>query len=191
MEELLDEISAQVPLCCRACDNDTCRRRDEKCRNLRDKPLADGQQCVGLECLHRSHIPLKHTNDKAAANIDHHDNDGGDCIAFDELRCTIHRAEKIRLTLDFLTAALCLCVRDRPLIKIGIDGHLFAGHRVEGESCRHFGDTFRPLRDNNEVDNNEDDKHDKADDCIAADDEVAECCNHLTGIGIEKNQTRG
>ena len=84
-EELLDEVAAEVPLRCRTGHDDTGRRRDEQCRNLRDESLADGEQRVGLECLCRVHVALEHADDEAAADVDHHDDDRRDRIALDEL----------------------------------------------------------------------------------------------------------
>ena len=84
-EELLDEVAAEVPLRCRTGHDDTGRRRDEQRRNLRDEPLADGKQRVGLERLCRVHVALEHADDEAAADVDHHDDDRRDRIALDEL----------------------------------------------------------------------------------------------------------
>ena len=76
------------------------------------------------------------------------------------------------------------------MVEIRVDRHLFAWHRIEGETRRHFGNTFRALRDNDEVHNDEDDEHDKADDRITADNEISECRDDLAGVRIEQNQTR-
>ena len=189
-EELLDEITAEIPLCRRARDDDTGRRRDEERGDLCDESLTDSQQRIGLECLCCIHIALEHPNDKTAADVDHHDDNGGDGIALDKLRCTVHCAEEVRLALHLLTAALRLRICNRPLVEIRVDRHLFAWHRIEGETRRHLGNTFRALRDNDEVHNDEDDEHDKADDRITADNEISECRNDLAGVRIEQNQTR-
>ena len=76
------------------------------------------------------------------------------------------------------------------MIEIRVDRHLFAWHRIEGEARRHLSNAFRALRDNDEVHNDEDNEHDKADDRIAADNKISECRNDLAGVRIEQNQTR-
>ena len=133
-EKLRYHIRAEVSLRARARDDEACRRRDEQRRNLRDESLADGEQRVLLERLQRAEVPLQHTDDEAARDIDEHDDDGRDRIAFDELRGAVHRAEEVRLVLDLLAPYLRLRVRDGPLIEVGVDGHLLAGHRVEREA---------------------------------------------------------
>ena len=52
--------------------------------------------------------------------------------------------------------------------EIGVDRHLLAGHGVEGEARRDFGDAARALGDDDEVHDHQDDEDDDADDEVAA-----------------------
>ena len=143
-----------------------------------------------LECLHRRKVALQHTDDEAARDIDEHDDDGRHGIALDELRSTIHRAEKVCFALDLDTPFLRLGIRDRALVQVGVDGHLLAWHCIEGEAGGDFCDTLGTLRDDDEVNADEDHEHDEADDRIAADNEVAECRDDLACETIKQDQSR-
>ncbi len=189
-EELRDHVRTEVALRARARDDEARRRRDEERRNLRDEALADGQQRVLLERLHGAEVSLQHADDEAACDVDEHDDDGGDGIALDELRGTIHRTEEVRLVLDLLTPHLRLRVRDRALVEVGIDRHLFAGHRIEREASGHLSDAFRSLRDDDEVDADEDDEHDEADDRVTADNEISERRDDLAGVAVQEDEAR-
>ena len=78
-----------------------------------------------------------------------------------------------------------------PAFKFGVDGHLFAGHGVQGETGRDFRDAPRALGDDDEIDQDEDQKDDQADDIIAAHDEIAERLDDVPGITVQQNQPRG
>ena len=41
---------------------------------------------------------------------------------------------------------------DQPGVEVGVDRHLLAGHRVQGESGAHLGDALGALGDDDEVD---------------------------------------
>ncbi len=49
-------------------------------------------------------------------------------------------------------AQSCLIVRDGARRQVGVNGHLLARHRVQGEARRHLGDAARSLRHDHEVD---------------------------------------
>ena len=107
-----------------------------------------------MQRLHRRQIPLHHTDDKAAGNIDDDDNNSGDGVPFHELRCTVHRPVEIRLPLDFPPSECRFCISDRSLIEIRIDGHLFTGHSVQREAGRDLRHAFRTFGDDNELNDN-------------------------------------
>ena len=67
---------------------------------------------------------------------------------------------------------------DQPRVQVGVDGHLLAGHRVQGEARRHLGDASRALGDDHELDDDEDHEHHEADHEVAADHELAEGVDH-------------
>ena len=68
-------------------------------------------------------------------------------------------------------------------VQVGVDGHLLAGHAVEGESGGHLADARGPLGDDHELDHDDDREDDQADHDIvgaggAAGDELAEGSHH-------------
>ena len=79
--------------------------------------------------------------------------------------------------------------------QIGVDRHLLAGHGVEVEARRDFGDAAGALGDDDEVHDDEDREHDDADHEIAGHHEVAEGLDDMTGCGgafmaVRENQAR-
>ena len=76
-------------------------------------------------------------------------------------------------------------------VQVRINGHLFARHRVQGESCDHLGDTPSTLCDHDEVDDHQDQEDDETDYIIACDDEFTKGLNDLTrrvGAGVTLHQ---
>ncbi len=76
---------------------------------------------------------------------------------------------------------LACVVVDQPAVEVGVDGHLLAGHRVEGEAGRDLRDTSGTRGDDDELHDHQDEEDDEADDEAAADDDVAEGLDHLAG----------
>jgi hypothetical protein len=72
-----------------------------------------------------------------------------------------------------------LVLVDQAGVQVGVDRHLLARHRVEGEARADLGDAAGALGDDDEVDHHQDDEHDDADRVVAADQEVAEGLDHL------------
>ncbi len=58
--------------------------------------------------------------------------------------------------------------------EVGVDRHLLAGHRIEGEARRHLRDASRTLGDDDEVHDDQDREDDDPDHEVAAHHEVAE-----------------
>ena len=79
---------------------------------MNGQSCTNGQQNISLQGCHQRHSALQDTNDKAANDINHHNDDGRNRITLDEFTGTIHRAIKIRFRLDEL-AALALIVMAR------------------------------------------------------------------------------
>ena len=65
--------------------------------------------------------------------------------------------------------------------EIGVDRHLLAGHGVQGEARRDFGDTARALGDDDEIDDHQDGENDDADDEVAAHHEAGESLDDVAG----------
>jgi hypothetical protein len=74
-----------------------------------------------------------------------------------------------------------LVLADQAGVEVGVDRHLLARHRVQGEARGDFGDAAGALGDHDEVDEGQDAKHDDTDRVVATDQEVAEGLDHLAG----------
>ena len=92
----------------------------------------------------------------------------GDRVALDELRGAVHGAVEVGLGRDFGAALAGLGVGDQPGVEVGVDRHLLAGHRVEGEAGADLGHALGTLGDDDELDDHEDQEDDGADDHRAA-----------------------
>ena len=93
--------------------------------------------------------------------------------------------------MTILAAALVgLGLGDRAGVEVGVDGHLLAGHGVEGEPGGHFADALGALGDDDELDDDEDQEDDQADDEAAAGDELAERLDDLAGVALQEDQSR-
>ena len=112
--------------------------------------------------------------DEAEHQVDDHDEDAGDGVALHELAGTVHGAVELRLRRDVLSPCLGDVLSDEPGVEVGVDRHLLARHRVQGEPCGYLGDSAGALRDYDEVDDDEDGEHYEADEVVVADEHVAE-----------------
>ena len=117
---------------------------------------------------------LHDADDDAADEVDQRDQDAGHGVALDELRGAVHRAVEVGLLGDLRAALARLLVGDLAGVEVGVDRHLLARHGVEREARAHLGDAAGAVRDDHELDHDEDEEDDQADDDVAADDEVAE-----------------
>ncbi|MNH06764.1 hypothetical protein D3C79_661430 [compost metagenome] len=70
---------------------------------------------------------------------------------------------------------------DQAGVEVGVDGHLLAGHGVEGETRAHFRDTPGALGHHHEVDDHEDGEHHGTDHIVTADHHLTEGLDHFTG----------
>ena len=90
----------------------------------------------------------------------------GDGVAADELAGAVHGAEEVGLLRDLPAAALGFLLVDHAGVQVGVDGHLLAGHSVEGEPGGHFADARGALGDDDELDQDDDREDDQADDDV-------------------------
>ena len=118
------------------------------------------------------------------------DDDRRDRVALHELRGTVHRSVEVGFFGDLAAAALRLFVVDEARVQVGVDRHLLAGHRVEGEARRDLGDASGTVRDHDELDHDEDEEDDEADDHRTADDEVAERLDDLARVAVQQHEPR-
>ena len=70
---------------------------------------------------------------------------------------------------------------DHTGVQVGVNGHLFAWHGVQGEAGVDLRDPSGTLGHHNEVDDHQDGKNDEAHHVVAANDDVPERCNHFAG----------
>ena len=139
---------------------------------------------------------LHHADHKPADEVDRGDDKPCDRIAAHELGRAVHGAIKLGLARDLLAPTARLLLINESGVEIGVNGHLFARHGVQGEARGDFGHARRALGDHDEVDDDEDQKHDETHDDIAADDKLSEAFNHMAGRGraflaVQKDETGG
>ena len=139
-------------------------------------------------------IPVTAVN--AADNVDEGDEHACIHVALHELARTVHCAVEVRFPAHIFTAAGGFIFIDKSGVEVGLNRHLFAGHGVQGEPRRHFGDTRGTGGDDHLVQNKQNQKDNRANYIVAAHHEFAESLNHLTGSGsallaIHENQAGG
>ena len=174
LQELRREVDAERAVAGHARDHQAHRRREQERRQRRDERVADREDRERVERVERTEPVVGDADDDAADEIEHDDDERRDRIAFDELARAVHRAVEIGFSLHARAFAARALGIEHARMHLGVDRHLFAGHRVERESRRDFGDALRARRDDDELNRDEDRENDQADDEIAAHDECAE-----------------
>ncbi len=147
---------------------------DDQCRNLGNEPLTYRQQGIIGQCRGNGHSLLPHTDDHSADDVDHDDENAGDGIPADKFAGAVHGTVEIGLAADLQPAFLGFLLVDHAAGQIGVDRHLLARHRIEGETGGNFGNPGGAFGDDDEVDDHEDQEDDGPDDVITANDELAE-----------------
>ncbi len=137
------------------------------------------------------HAVLGHADDGPAHDVDHGDDHSGDGVALDELHRAVHGPVHLAFLIDALAAALRLLHVDDPGAHIRVDGHLLAGHGVEGEARAHFGHAFRTLGDDEELDDGQDEEDHRADHEVAAERELAEGIDDLARVRLQEDEACG
>ena len=122
---------------------------------------------------------LDHADKQPADDIDQHDQNAGDGIAANKLRGAIHRAKEFRFLGNFPPPAFRFGFIDQAGVQVGIDGHLFARHGVEGKAGADLRDTPGALGDDDKVDDGQNDEHHQPDRGIAADNKMPEGLDDL------------
>ena len=180
-EDLGHDLLAHVVRFRHARHQDRDRHRQEQRRDLRDQAVADGEERVGAARIRDRHAVLGGADDDAAEQVDEHDQYAGDGVAAHEFAGAVHRAVEVRLLAHLLPAHDRVGLGDEAGVQIGVDGHLPAGHRVQGEPRTHLGDAPGALGDDDEVDDHQDREHHHADGVIAAHHELPERRDHVAG----------
>ena len=161
-------------------DKKTSGQRYHQGRDLSDQTVADCQDGIVGRCLHRRQIMADDPDQDAADDIYQRDDQTRDSVASDEFGRTVHRPEEAAFILKRLAAHAGFIFGDHACAKVGVDGHLLAGHCVQAKACRDFGNPGRAFGDDNEVDDHEDRKDHDPDDEIAAHHKPREALDHLT-----------
>lgn len=111
-------------------DNNRCRGREQQGRDLRYQPVTNGHQHILLEGGIGAQVVFEYPDTDAADQVDRQNHHPGDGIPAHKLRCPVHCTVEIGLAGNIFTPGLRLRTVDQPGVKIGVNRHLFAGHRV-------------------------------------------------------------
>ncbi len=155
------------------------------------RPSPIGEQAEPVDRVAGGHAHLQHADREPAEQVDDGDDDAGDRVALDELRATVHRAVEVRLGGDLLASPARLVLVDQAGVEVGVDGHLLAGHRVEGEARAHLGDPAGTVGDHDELDDDQDEEDHQADDQRPAHHEVPERVDDVPGVAVAQHQPGG
>ena len=183
-------MRAEVRVLVRTRDEDARRDADDERRHLRDETVADREQRVLLQRLQDRHALLRDADRETADDIDQRDEDARDRVASDELRGTVHRAVKVRLLLHLQAAFRGGGLVDEARVEFRINAHLLAGQRIEREARRDFRDAARALRDDHEIDHDQNQEHDRTDDVISTHDEGAERLDDRARVSLGEDEAR-
>ena len=143
-------------------------------RDLRDEAVADREDAVLRDRPADLLAVHEHAHADAADDVDGRHDETGDRVALHEFHRAVHRAVELRFLAELVAAPLGRVLVDRAGAHVGVDGHLLAGHGVEGEARRHLGDSLRALGDHDELHDGDDEEDHGADHEVAAHHEVAE-----------------
>ena len=119
---------------------------------MRHQPVADGHQHILLEGGVGAQVVFEDPDTDAADQVDRQNHHPGDGVPAHKLRRPVHRAVEIGLAGNIFTPGLRLRLVNQSGIKIGINRHLLAGHRVQGKAGRNLGNTLGPFGDDDKVD---------------------------------------
>jgi hypothetical protein len=98
-----------------------------------------------------------------------------------EARRPVHRSVKFGLAGDALAPPPRLDLVDQPGVHVGVDGHLLARQRIQGEARRHLGGAHGAVRDDQELNGDQGQKEHEAHHVVAAHHKLPEGLDHLAG----------
>ena len=153
--------------------------RHDQGRELADQAVADRELRERAGRLPDRPAELHHADEQPAEHVDGRDDDARDGVAADELAGTVHRPVKVGLARHVLAALPGLLLVDRAGVQVGVDRHLLARHRVEGEPRRDLADPRAALGDDDELDDEDDQEDHDAHRQVAGRHELAERLHHL------------
>src|SRR5690606_35488527 len=109
----------------------------------------------------------------------------------DEFGRAVHGSVEVRLGSDVAAAVLAFGLGEDAGVQIRIDGHLLAGHSVQGEAGRDLGDAAGALGNDDELDDDQYDENDGSDHDVARGDEGSECVDDFSGLPFGQHQAGG
>ena len=180
-QQLLANLAAQQAGRVGAGQGDAAGDRDQQRGNQRDQPVAHGQHGIGARGLAQLDSLLQGADQQAGDDVDGGNQDRGQRVALVEARRAVHGAVELGLAGNRLAAPARLGLVDQAGIHVGVDGHLLAGQRVQGEARRDLGGAHRAVRDDQKLNGDQGQKQHEADHIVAAHDELAEGLDHLAG----------
>ena len=186
-----ENIPAQVRLTRRPGDDDACGGGEQQCGNLGDETVTHRQEAVQAQGLFQGESPLEHPDGQSADDVDDGDDKPGDRVSLDELGRAVHGSVEVGLPLDGEPPFPGARLVDEPGVQIGVDGHLFSRHGVQGEPRRHFRHPFRALGDDDELDDHENEEDHTAHDVVSSHHEIAEGADDLPRIAVQQDEPRG
>ncbi len=138
---------------------------------------------------------LEHADQESGDNVDGRDEDARDCIALRKAGRAVHGAVEFRFGREVLASFSRFRLVNQPGVQVRIDRHLLARQRIQGKARRHFRNSNRAMVDHHVLNRDQYQEDHDTDNVVAADNEVAEGLNHLTGcprtaISLHKDQTR-
>ena len=134
-------------------------------------------------------MALQDSNGEPADEVHHRDHDRRDRVASNELGGAVHGPVEVGLVGDLTTAASRVEFTDRARSSVGVDGHLLAGHPIEGEARGDLSDATGPRGDHDELDDDQDEEDDESNDDRTTDDEVTETRHHHAGVAVQEDLT--
>ena len=164
-------------------DNEAGGDGDDEGGDLTDQAVADGELGEDVEAGAEVPLVFEDADGETAEDVDDGDDDAGDGVAADELGGTVHGSVEVGFGSDGLTAAAGFVFVDEAGVEVGVDGHLLAGHAVQGEAGGDFADAGGAFGDDDELDDDEDEEDDEADGEGVGGDEVAKGFDDATGGG--------
>ena len=93
---------------------------------------------------------------KTTQNIDQQNQNARNGVTPNKLARTVHSAIKVCLSRDLISSSQRVVLTNQTCVKIGVDGHLLAGHCIQGKARRHFRDAARTLGNHHKVNDNKD-----------------------------------
>ena len=190
-KKLLREGGAETFFLRGTCHQNTRCGGDHQSRDLRNQAITNTQDGIGLQRLRHLHVALQHADTNTTNDIHQRDDYTRDRITAYKLAGTIHRTVKIRFLGKGIPPFTRLILLDQTGVQFGVNRHLFARHRIQRKTRRHFRYSAGALGDDHKVDDRKNDEDHKAHHIIILYDHFTEFLNDLARLRLPKNQPSG